>query len=140
MNEQGRFTSYGIFLNDNGNRYVLYNVDFLSCLEIECGPFNHPIDINNDGKYEILNILHSTQGIANIDITMLDYNFIIGSPTFDIEYTDQMMNEDEFFETIDSFRPPHLWKKNNGKQAIHIPTNSSHTKMFTSSSFPITFS
>ena len=95
MNEQGRFTSYGIFLNDNGNRYVRYNVDFLSCLEIECGPFNHPIDINNDGKYEILNILHSTQGIANIDITMLDYNFIIGSPTFDIEYTDQMMNEDD---------------------------------------------
>jgi hypothetical protein len=95
MNEQGRITSYGIFLNDNGNRYVLYNVDFLSCLEIECGPFNHPIDINNDGKYEILNILHNPQDIANIDITMLDYNFIIGSPTFDIEYTDQMMNEDD---------------------------------------------
>ncbi len=24
------------------------------------------------------------------------------------------MNEDEFWETIDSFRPPYLWKKNNG--------------------------
>lgn len=93
-NEQGGFISFGLFLNDSGNRYVLYYVDFRS-------GFNHPIDINNDGKYEILSIVNNQQeGISNVDITMLDYNFTIGAPTFDIEYNDQTMNEDDTLQVI----------------------------------------
>jgi hypothetical protein len=59
-------------LNDNGNRFIRYDVDFTSNGDDYCGLFNHPIDIDNDGYYEILNILHGF-GTPNVDITTLDY-------------------------------------------------------------------
>ena len=68
----GHFTSYAIFLYDNGNRFIRYDVDFTSNGDDYCGLFNQPIDIDNDGYYEILNILHDF-GTPNVDITTLDY-------------------------------------------------------------------
>jgi len=72
LNEQELFISYALFLNDNGNRFIRYDVDFTSSPEYNTGIFNHPIDIDNDGYYEILNILHSYD-TPNVDITTLDY-------------------------------------------------------------------
>jgi len=72
LNEQEYFISYVLFLNDNGNRFIRYDVDFTSSPDYNTGIFNHPIDIDNDGYYEILNILHSYD-TPNVDITTLDY-------------------------------------------------------------------
>ena len=72
LNEQEYFISYALFLNDSGNRFIRYDVDFTSSPDYNTGIFNHPIDIDNDGYYEILNILHSYDA-PNVDITTLDY-------------------------------------------------------------------
>ncbi len=72
LNEQEYSISYVLFLNDNGNRFIRYDVDFTSSPDYNTGIFNHPIDIDNDGYYEILNILHSYD-TPNVDITTLDY-------------------------------------------------------------------
>jgi len=72
LNNQNWFISYALFLNDSGNRFIRYDVDFTSSPDFYTGIFNHPIDIDNDGYYEILNILHSYD-TPNVDITTLDY-------------------------------------------------------------------
>ena len=71
-NEQEWIISYALFLNDSGNAFIRYDVDFTSSPDYYTGIFNHPIDIDNDGYYEILNILHSYD-TPNVDITTLDY-------------------------------------------------------------------
>ena len=72
LNNQNWFISYALFLNDSGNTFIRYDVDFTSSPDYYTGIFNHPIDIDNDGYYEILNILHSYD-TPNVDITTLDY-------------------------------------------------------------------
>jgi hypothetical protein len=72
LNNQNWFISYALFLNDSGNRFIRYDVDFTSSPDFYTGIFNHPIDKDNDGYYEILNILHSYD-TPNVDITTLDY-------------------------------------------------------------------
>ena len=54
---EGDYGTFGIFMND-GSKFVLHHIDFTQFGNLDLGggalTFNHPIDIDNDNRFEVL--------------------------------------------------------------------------------------